>query len=100
MNAEEIKGLSRKIEKLEDQLTEFRRLFLYALLDKVCIEEGKLYYFAAPFQSAMQYDAVIKKGKDFYLRDEDGHFREIFINENFVRFIDDLYRELYENEEE
>lgn len=100
MNNEEIKGLSRKIEKLEEQLRESRRLFLYALLDKVCIEEDKLYYFVMPFQSAMQYDAVIKKGEDFYLRDEDGHFREIFINENFVRFIDDLYWDLYDNVEE
>lgn len=100
MNNGEIKKLSQKIEELEEQLRESRRLFLYALLDMVCIEEGTLYFFVTPFQSAMQYDAVIKKGEDFYLRDEDGHFREIFINENFVRFIDDLYWDLYDNVEE
>lgn len=99
MNNKEIKEIAKNIEKLKEQLKVSQHLFLSALLNKVCIEEGKLYYFILPFQSTMQYDAVIKKGEDFYLRDEDGHFREIFINESFVSFIDDLYWELYENEE-
>jgi hypothetical protein len=39
-----------------------------------------------------------KKDGIFYLKDEDGDLREIFISEEFVAFIDDLYWELYEEE--
>lgn len=88
------------IEELEEVLRETRLLFLYSVLDKVCQEEGKPYYFDVPFQVSMRYDAVIKKERSFYLQDEDGDYREIFTSEDFVRFIDDLYWEEYESDEE
>ena len=86
------------MDEMNDMLQKSRVLFLHAVLDKVCIEEGKFYDFEQPFQSAMSYYAVTKKGEIFYLKDEDGDLREIFTSEEFVAFIDDLYWELYEEE--
>lgn len=84
--------------EMNDILQKSRLLFLHAVLDKVCIEEGKFYDFGHPFQAAMSYYAVTKKDGIFYLKDEDGDLREIFSSEEFVTFIDDLYWELYEEE--
>lgn len=84
------------INEIKEVLRESRLLFLYSVLDRVCKEEGKLYYFDTPYQANMIYDAVIKKEGTFHLRDEDGDYREIFTSESFEQFIDDLYWELYE----
>jgi len=86
----------RTINELKEVLRETHLLFLYSVLNRVCIEEGKLYYFDTPFQASMKYDAVMKKEGSFYIQDEDKDFREIFTSEKFVQFIDDLYWELYE----
>ena len=86
------------MDEMNDMLRKSRVLFLNAVLDKVCIEEGKFYDFKQAFQSAMSYYAVTKKDGIFYLKDEDGDLREIFSSEEFVAFIDDLYWALYEEE--
>lgn len=88
--------------KLTRDLDEFNRqsrvLFLYSVLNVVCEEENKLYHFETPYQASMKYDAVMKKDDSFYIRDEDSHFREIFQSVEFMRFIDDHYWRLYEEE--
>ncbi|MCV9928374.1 hypothetical protein OIU83_11950 [Flavobacterium sp. LS1R49] len=84
------------IDKITEILRETRLLFLYSVFNKVCTEEDKLYYFDTPYQANMSYSALIKKGKSFYLLDEDGDYSEIFTSESFVQFIDDQYWELYE----
>lgn len=84
------------IEEMKALIQQSRILFLQSVLNKVCKEEGKVYDFEQPFESAMNYTAVVKKEEIYYLRDEDGDFREIFTSEDFVSFIDDLYWELYE----
>ena len=84
------------IDELKEVLRETRLLFLYSVLNRVCKEEGKLYYFDTPFQASMRYDAVMKKEGSFYIQDEDSDYREIFTSEKFTQFIDDLYWELYE----
>jgi len=84
------------IDELAEVLREARLLFLCSVLNKVCVEDGKLYYFDTPFQASMRYDAVMKKEGSFYILDEDGDYKEIFTSETFTRFIDDLYWELYE----
>jgi hypothetical protein len=84
------------IEEMKALIQQSRILFLQSVLNKVCKEEGKVYDFEQPFESAMNYTAVVKKEEIYYLRDEDGDFREIFTSEEFVSFIDDLYWELYE----
>ncbi|MDM1295357.1 MULTISPECIES: hypothetical protein [unclassified Sphingobacterium] len=86
------------MDEMNDMLRKSRVLFLNAVLDKVCLEEGKVYDFAKPFQAGMSYFAVTRKEGTFYLKDEDGDYREIFSSEEFVSFIDDLYWELYEEE--
>lgn len=86
----------KTIDELKEVLRETRLLFLYSVLNRVCSEEGKLYYFDTPFQASMKYDAVMKKEGSFYIQDEDRDFREIFTSEKFTQFIDDLYWELYE----
>jgi hypothetical protein len=40
----------------------------------------------------------MKKEDTFYLLDEDGDLKEMFVSENFVQFVDDSYWELYEQE--
>jgi len=87
------------IDQLEEVVRETRILFLYSVLNRVCKEEGKLYYFDTPFQAGMRYDAVIKKEGILYLLDEDSHYREIFSNEKFAHFINGLYWKLYDNHE-
>lgn len=84
------------IDEITEVLRETRLLFLYSVFNIVCKEEDKLYYFDTPYQAAMSYSALIKKGKSFYLLDEDGDYSEIFTSEPFVQFIDDQYWELYE----
>lgn len=86
------------IEEVEEVLRQTRLMFLFSVFNKVCKEEGKLYYFDTPYQASMKYNAVMKKEGNFYLLDEDGDYRDIFTSETFVRFIDDLYWELYEQE--
>ncbi len=90
------KHYSKVIDEITEVLRETRLLFLYSVFNKVCEEEGKLYYFDTPFQANMSYSAVMKKEGSFYLLDEDKDYREIFTSEAFVRFIDDQYWELYE----
>ncbi|WP_316787113.1 hypothetical protein [Pedobacter frigiditerrae] len=84
------------ISELEELLRESRLLFLYSLFNIICEEEGKPYLFDIPYQASMSYDAVLKKEGSFYIRDEDGDYSEIFTSEKFVKFIDDLYWEVYE----
>ena len=84
------------ITELEEVLRETRLLFLYSVLNIVCKEEGKLYYFDKPYQAGMEYKGVMKKEGSFYLLDEDGHYREIFTSKEFMQFIDDQYWKLYE----
>lgn len=86
----------KTLDELEEVLRETRLLFLYSVLNMVCKESGKLYNFDIPFQAGMKYTAVMKKDGSFYLLDEDGDYKEIFPSENFMRFIDDQYWELYE----
>lgn len=83
-------------DDLIEVLRETRLLFLYSVFNRVCKEEGELYYFDTPYQANMKYDAVMKKEGSFYIQDEDGDFRDIFTSENFTQFIDNLYWELYE----
>ena len=84
------------IDEITEVLRQTRLLFLYSVFNKVCIEEDKLYYFDTPYQAAMSYSALIKKGENFYLLDEDGDYSQTFTSEPFVQFIDDQYWELYE----
>jgi hypothetical protein len=84
------------INEFEEVLRETRLLFLYSVLNIVCKEEGKLYYFDKPYQASMEYKGVMKKEGSFYLLDEDGHYREIFTSKEFMQFIDDQYWKLYE----
>ncbi len=86
-------GTINEIEKL---LRETRILFLHSVLNLACKNENEIYVFDSPFQAAMKYDAVIKKNNSFYLRDEDGDFREIFTSKEFYEFIDEQFYELYE----
>jgi len=84
------------ISEIAEILRQTRLLFIYSVLNKVCEDEAKLYHFETPFQASMSYTAVMKKEGSFYLLDEDGHYRETFTSEDFVRFIDDQYWELFE----
>jgi len=84
------------IDEITEVLRQTRLLFLYSVFNKVCIEDDKLYYFDTPYQAAMSYSALIKKGESFYLLDEDGDYSQTFTSEPFVQFIDDQYWELYE----
>lgn len=86
----------KTIDELEEVLRESRLLFLYSVLNIVCKESGKLYNFENPYQASMKYTGVMKNEGSFYLLDEDGDYGEIFTSENFMRFIDDEYWELYE----
>ena len=71
-------------------------LFIYFVLNKVCLDEGKIYPFNNPFQVGMSYSGVMKKEDTFYLLDEDGDLREVFTSEKFTQFIDDEFWEVYE----
>lgn len=82
--------------ELEEITRQTRLLFVLTVLEKVCLEEGKIYNFITPYTANMLYKGVFKKDGDFYLMDEDGDFRDVFTSEEFVRFIDDEYWELYE----
>ena len=84
------------IGEITEVLRQTRLLFLYSVFNIVCKEEDKLYYFDTPYQAAMSYSALIKKGESFYLLDEDGDYSQTFTSEPFVQFIDDQYWELYE----
>ena len=84
------------INDFEEVLRETRLLFLYSVLNVVCKEEEKLYNFDKPYQAGMEYKGVMKKEGNFYLLDEDGHYREIFTSKEFIQFIDDQYWKLYE----
>ena len=84
------------LEDLEEVKRQTRVLFIHAVLNKVCVQEGKLYLFNAPYQASMSYSGVMKKEGTFYLKDEDGDLKEVFDSENFQQFIDDQYWELYD----
>jgi len=84
------------LEELQELSRQTRVLFIHSALNKICIEEGKLYHFDEPFQSSMEYPAVVKQKDNFYLLDEDGDYREVFVSEKFAQFIDELYWELYD----
>jgi hypothetical protein len=86
------------LSELEEVLRETRLLFLYSVFNLVCKEEGKLYDFDNPYQAGIKYTAIMKKEDTFYLLDEDGDLKEMFVSENFVQFVDDSYWELYEQE--
>ena len=89
------KQYSKIIKQIEEILYETRVLFLYSTLNKVCQEEGVLYYFDTPFQQGMRYDAVIKKDGSFYLLGEDKDYRELFTGQEFVDFIEMIYWETH-----
>lgn len=93
---EKPKHYSEVISEVTEILREARVLFLHSIFAKVCEKEGEPYSFSVPYQAGMKYGAVMKKEGSFYLQDEDGHYREIFANENFTRFIDDQYWKLIE----
>ena len=95
-NLEKPKHYSEVISEVTEILREARLLFLHSVFAKVCEKEGESYSFSVPYQAGMKYSAVMKKEGSFYLLDEDGDYREIFTNENFVRFIDDQYWQLIE----
>ncbi len=86
------------LSELEEVLRVTRLLFLFSVFNLVCKEEGKLYDFDKPYQAGMRYTAIMKKEDTFYLLDEDGDLKEMFVSENFVQFVDDSYWELYEQE--
>jgi len=86
------------IEEIEEVLREARILFLCSVFNRVCKEEGILYYFDTPYQASMRYDAVMKKEGSFYLLDEDGDFRDIFTSEKFAHFVNNEYWKLFEQE--
>ncbi len=88
------KHYSEVISELSEILREARVLFLHSVFAKVCEKEGEPYGFSVPYQARMKYGAVMRKGGSFYLLDEDGHYREIFTNENFTRFVDEQYWKL------
>lgn len=90
------KHYNETIKDLEEVLRQCRLLFLYSIFNIVCKEEDKVYIFDTPYQASMTYDAIVKKENSFYLRDEDGDYREMFSSEKFVKFVDDLYWEVYE----
>lgn len=46
----------------------------------------------------MKYTAIMKSEGTFYLLDEDGDFKEMFVSEKFAQFVDDSYWKLYEQE--
>ncbi len=86
----------RLLEDLEEVKRQTRVLFIHVVLNKVCIEERKIYLFNTPYQANMSYSGVMKKEGIFYLKDEDGDLKEVFDSENFQQFIDDQYWELYD----
>lgn len=51
-----------------------------------------------PYEQAYTYSAVVRKKDDFFLVDSDMDLVEIFSNEQFKRFIDNEYWEVYEEE--
>ena len=83
------------LDDLEEVKRQTRVLFIHAVLNKVCIEAGKLYLFNGPYQASISYKGVLKEEGNFYLKDEDGVLTKIFDSENFQQFIDDQYWELY-----
>ncbi len=87
-------------DQLEELLRETRILFIFSILNRVCVEEGELYHFDTPYQAGMRYDGVMKKEGTFYMLDEDGDYREIFSSEKFTQFIDDTYWRLYDDDAE
>lgn len=84
------------LEDVEEVKRQTRVLFIHAVLNKVCVQERKLYLFNSPYQANMSYSGVMKKEGTFYIKDEDGDLKEVFDSENFQQFIDDQYWELYE----
>lgn len=95
-NTESPKHYLSVLNELSEVNRQTRLLYVMSVLEKVCLEEGKIYNFETPYQANMQYSAVFKKDGTFYLVDEDGDFRDVFTSENFVQFIDDQYWALYE----
>ena len=59
------KNYSKIIDDITEVLRETRFLFLYSVFNKVCKEEGNLYYFDTPYQASMSYAAVMKKKEVF-----------------------------------
>lgn len=88
----------KTISELEEVLRQTRLLFLYSVFNRLCEEEGKLYNFDSPYQAGMKYTAIMKSEGTFHLLDEDGDFKEMFVSEKFVQFVDDSYWKLYEQE--
>lgn len=90
----------KPIEQLSELLREARILLIFSTLSRVCKVEGELYYFDTPFQAQMRYDGVMKKEDNFYLLDEDGHYRDVFTSERFAEFIDHMYWDMFEDDAE
>jgi hypothetical protein len=86
------------IDQIEEILRQTRLLFLYSVFNILCKVEGKNYSFEIPYQANMKYTGIMKKDGSFYLLDEDGDYREMFVSERFVQFVKDSYWQLYEQE--
>ena len=90
----------KPIEQLSELQREARILLIFSTLSRVCKVEGELYYFDTPFQAQMRYDGVMKKEGNFYLLDEDGHYRDVFTSERFAEFIEHMYWDIFEDDKE
>lgn len=94
--AESPKHYQEVLREFAELTRQTRLLFVMTVLEKVCIEEGKIYNFDVPYKANIEYTGVLKKDLTFYLVDEDGDFKDVFTSENFVHFIDDQYWELFD----
>ena len=87
---------SMLISDLDEVARQSRFLFLCSIFTLICKEEGVDYEFSQSYEAGMKYTGVKRQEGAFYIKDEDGHYRDIFTSAGFFRFIDDLYWELYE----
>jgi predicted transcriptional regulator len=85
------------IDSVSEVLRQARVLFLHSALNRVCLKDGVAYSFKTPYQANMKYSAVMKKEGAFYILDEDQHYRDIFVTEKFMRFVQDQYWELLDS---
>ena len=82
-----------------DEINEFSRqariLFVTSVYKVVCKQNDVVYYFDQPFDTGIKYLGVTKKNNSLYLIDNDGHLRDLFASEEFMRFTDNQYWEVY-----
>jgi hypothetical protein len=85
------------ISEISEFLREARVLFIYSVFNVICREDGVPYPLKSSYTANQEYTAVMRKDGCFYLRDEDGAYRDIFTNEKFAQFVDDNYYEIFED---